>query len=448
MNHLGIEVSVKNVPELDPGFIPLAQFNRAFLAGADKPLDVAVERSNGQVAVWHVKIHSNPAMAAADEYYVERVIKTMLWMYGGFRVYIAGSDELVEKMKVHYSAQGRQAFDWDYMANVFEHPFEIIACDKVPEENSDPKAIGRHLDGCRIGFDAGGSDRKVSAVIDGEPVFSEEVVWFPKINSDPDYHYDGIVAALKSAAEHMPRVDAVGVSSAGVYIDNRTMNASLFLKVPKEIYDETAAFINRDTYVSAGITLTYARVFRKSLVTLPFILLIGVMNPVFDHRVAMTVCGVDVWAGWISFISIVVRGLLSVQAALLLVYVCGFNGVCRALGRLGLPSVMVTQLLMVSRYMQTLGEEAVVPAGPWMASESMAVYNTLYRGVLAFLGIQDQQGCGAPHHSGEFDLDPDLLYLGTGAIVSYALDFLDPGFTPPPRKPSAGVLERLKKQLM
>lgn len=127
----------------------------------------------------------------------------------------------------------------------------------------------------------------------------------------------------------------------------------------KEIYDETAAFINRDTYVSAGITLTYARVFRKSLVTLPFILLIGVINPVFDHRVAMTVCGVDVWAGWISFISIVVRGLLSVQAALLLVYVCGFNGVCRALGRLGLPSVMVTQLLMVSRYMQTLGEEAV-----------------------------------------------------------------------------------------
>lgn len=96
---------------------------------------------------------------------------------------------------------------------------------------------------------------------------------------------------------------------------------------------------------------------------------------------------------------------------------------------------------------RTLGEDAVVPAEPWMASESMAVYNTLYPGVLAFLGIQDQHGCGAPHHSGEFDLDPDRLYLGTGAIVSYALDFLDPSFDPPPRKPTAGVLERLKKQL-
>ncbi|MDE6589550.1 MAG: ROK family protein, partial [Oscillospiraceae bacterium] len=243
------------VPELDPGFIPLAQFNRAFLAGADKPLDVAVERSKGQVAVWHVKIHSDPAFAAADEYYVERVIKTMLWMYGGFRVYLAGSGELAEKMKAHYSAQGRQAFDWDYMASVFEHPFEIVACDKVPEENSDPKAIGRHLEGCRIGFDAGGSDRKVSAVIDGEPVFSEEVVWFPKVTADPDYHYDGIVSALKAAAGHMPRVDAVGVSSAGVYIDNRTMNASLFLQVPRDLFDAKV----KDIYIRA-ITDTFGDV--------------------------------------------------------------------------------------------------------------------------------------------------------------------------------------------
>ena len=106
------------------------------------------------------------------------------------------------------------------------------------------------MEGCRIGFDAGGSDRKVSAVIDGETVYAEEVVWFPKINSDPDYHYEGIVAALKSAASHMPRVDAVGVSSAGVFIGNAPMVASLFIKVPrsnwekvKTIYDRAAAEI-------------------------------------------------------------------------------------------------------------------------------------------------------------------------------------------------------------
>lgn len=254
MKHFGIEVPVKNVPELDKGFIPLTQFNRAFLAGAEQPLDVAVERSNGQVAVWHTKIHGAPDMEQADEYYVERLIKTMLWLYGGFRVYLT-DEALAEKMKIHYSATGRQFFDWDYMASVFEHPFEIVACDKVPEEKGGAKAIGRHLEGCRIGFDAGGSDRKVSAVIDGEPVFSEEVVWFPKINSDPDYHYDGIVSALKAAAEHMPRVDAVGVSSAGVYIDNRTMNASLFLQVPKDLFDTKV----KDIYIRA-ITDTFGDV--------------------------------------------------------------------------------------------------------------------------------------------------------------------------------------------
>jgi len=115
--------------------------------------------------------------------------------------------------------------------------------------------MGGHLQGCRIGFDAGGSDRKVSAVIDGETVFSEEVVWFPKINSDPDYHYNGIVSALKAAAEHMPRVDAVGVSSAGVYINDRTMSASLFLKVPKELHESKV----KNIYIRA-ITDTFGDV--------------------------------------------------------------------------------------------------------------------------------------------------------------------------------------------
>lgn len=255
MKHLGIEVSVQNLPELDPNYIPLFPFYQSFLKDAEKPLDIAVERAGGQVAVYHTKIHGTPDMAEADRYYVERIIKTMLWLYGGFKVYISGDDAICDDMRKFYCAGGQQEFDWDYMANVFEHPFEIVSCDAVPAEKGDPKAIGRHLEGCRIGFDAGGSDRKVSAVIDGEPVFSEEVVWFPKTNSDPDYHYDGIVAALKSAAAHMPRVDAVGVSSAGVYINNRTMNASLFLKVPKDLFDAKV----KDIYIRA-ITDTFGNV--------------------------------------------------------------------------------------------------------------------------------------------------------------------------------------------
>ena len=247
MNKYGINVELKNVPVLDPEFIPLMRFNRAFLADAKKPVGIAVERADGQMAACRTFIHGTPEMREDDCYYIERIVKTLLWMKGGFKVYVSGDERICEYLQSVYCAGGQQEFDWDYMANVFEHPFEVVPVDEIPAAKDDPKAIGGHLGGCRIGFDAGGSDRKVSAVIDGETVYSEEVVWFPKVNADPDYHYGGIVAALKSAAEHMPRVDAVGVSSAGVFINNRTMNASLFLKVPREIYDEKV----KDIYIRA-----------------------------------------------------------------------------------------------------------------------------------------------------------------------------------------------------
>ena len=247
MNRFGVSVELKHTPVLDPDFMPLMRFNHAFLADAKKPVGIAVERADGQMASCRTFIHGTPEMKEADCYYIERLVKTILWMKGGFKVYVSGDEGICEYLKSVYCAGGQQEFDWDYMANVFEHPFEVVLVDEIPQAKDAPKAIGGHLEGCRIGFDAGGSDRKVSAVIDGETVYSEEVVWFPKTNSDPDYHYDGIVAALKSAAEHMPRVDAVGVSSAGVFINNRTMNASLFLKVPKELYDKKV----KDIYIRA-----------------------------------------------------------------------------------------------------------------------------------------------------------------------------------------------------
>ena len=236
MERYNISVQVKNIPALDPGFIPILKFNQAFLAGAQKPVSIAVERADGQVAAFRTFIHGTPEMAQADRYYIDRMVKTALWLQGGFKVYTDDRD-LHDYLSGVYCQGGEREFDWDFMASVFEQPFQVVLTGQVPQTKDAPKAIGGHLEGCRIGFDAGGSDRKVSAVVDGETVFSEEVVWFPKVNADPDYHYEGIVAALKSAAEHMPRVDAVGVSSAGVFINDRTMRASLFLQVPPDLYD-------------------------------------------------------------------------------------------------------------------------------------------------------------------------------------------------------------------
>ena len=247
MEHLGVTFSVKNRPELDPDFMPLQRFNEAFLAGAKKRVGIAVERAGGEMAAVETFIHGTEDMREADHYYIERLVKTMLWMKGGFKIYVRGDGELVDYLRSVYCKGGRQEFDWDYMASVFEHPFEIVPTEVLPAAKDAPKAIGGHTEGCRVGFDAGGSDRKVSAVIDGEAVYSEEVVWFPKTNSDPDYHYKGIVAAFRSAAEHMPRVDAVGISSAGVYINNRTMNASLFLQVPPADFEAKV----KDIYIRA-----------------------------------------------------------------------------------------------------------------------------------------------------------------------------------------------------
>ena len=255
MNKLGVEASLKHIPELDPEFFPVLRFNQAFLRTAQKPMSVAVERDRGQVAVCNTRIHGTPEWFEADCYYMDRLVKSLLWMKGGWKVYVAGDEAIGKYLQQTYSLTGARAFDADFMAGVYERPFEVVLCDQVPAEHDVSQAIGRHMDGCRIGFDAGGSDRKVSAVVDGETMFSEEVVWFPKVTADPQYHYDGIVSALKAAAEHMPRVDAVGVSSAGVYINDRTMVASLFLKVPKDEFDAKV----KDIFIRA-ITDTFGDV--------------------------------------------------------------------------------------------------------------------------------------------------------------------------------------------
>jgi predicted NBD/HSP70 family sugar kinase len=74
--------------------------------------------------------------------------------------------------------------------------------------------------------------------VDGNMVFSEELPWEPKAHPDPEYHYQKIQEGLKLAASHLPRVDAIGGSSAGILVDNQIMVASLFRAVPREIYAE------------------------------------------------------------------------------------------------------------------------------------------------------------------------------------------------------------------
>ena len=229
-----------NAP-LDPGFMPMSvvyrDFEAAVKAAGGQKLTIGLERNDGLTSVYTVEVYPDGTGHDEENHeFVERIVKTLLWARGGYKVIIAGSKIIADKIKADYSEGGARDFDRVFMSEVYEAPFEVIHVpfEQAPVANETAAPVGRHLDGCRIGFDAGGSDRKVSSVVEGEATYSEEVVWFPKLQSDPQYHYDGIMDAMKTAASKMPRVDAIGVSTAGVVIGNRIMTSSLFLKVKNE----------------------------------------------------------------------------------------------------------------------------------------------------------------------------------------------------------------------
>ena len=260
MQYLGIEYQMKHPPKLDPTFIPFGVWREAYLKDAKVPISIAVERDRGRVSVHNTFIHGTPDMAETDYRYVERYVKFLLWSIGGFKVSVCGCPELAKKLQEAYTPAGERQFDYTFVQQMYEKDLQILdlPLDACPAANEQAEPMGGNMDGCRIGFDAGGSDRKVSAVIDGECVYSEEVIWFPKLKEDPDYHYEHILEAFKTAASKMPRVDAIGVSSAGDYIDNEPRVASLFIKVPRENWDKVKTIYTRAAAAIGNVPLVVA----------------------------------------------------------------------------------------------------------------------------------------------------------------------------------------------
>lgn len=223
-------------PALDPGFRPAALARRAFASQATVPVLVALEQADG--SVFHHRtavLEASHPKAASNGFFIERLCKTLLWAYGGRRIWIQGPAGLASGLQSHYRDTAVGRFDSEIIGErIYGGPIEVIQTDDPPPARATSAPLGRHLEGCRIGFDLGGSDRKVAAVQDGRVVFSEEIVWDPYFQSDPRYHLEGIQDSLRRAAAHLPRVDAIGGSAAGVYVNNRVKVASLFRGVSKE----------------------------------------------------------------------------------------------------------------------------------------------------------------------------------------------------------------------
>ncbi len=235
------------VPPLEPSFRPPVLANRAFsgavkAAGGGVPLILALERGDGSVSCFETRVfRDGHPQSAANNLYVERLLKFLLWQRGACRVHVGGPRSVGAYLQECYQPNGLRAFDYRFMGeSVYEKPFSVVSCaaEDVPVEKESSVSLGRHLEGCRIGFDLGASDRKASAVIDGEAVYSEEVVWEPAKHADPSYHFNEVMTGIKTAASKMPRLDAIGGSAAGVYVNNRAMVASLFRGVPKERFHD------------------------------------------------------------------------------------------------------------------------------------------------------------------------------------------------------------------
>ncbi|MGC8738148.1 MAG: ROK family protein [Candidatus Hydrogenedens sp.] len=243
------------VPPMDPGFIPPKLVNDQFKKKVKETKDavkviIALERLNNSISCFETEVFpEGHPLFESGFYYIERILKFLLWQKGGWKVYVYAPKPLIRYLEATYSLQGARAFDYKFMGeDVYENPFTIVPCkseNDVPHANETSQRLGRHMDGCRVGFDLGASDRKASAVIDGEVVYSEETIWEPRKQTDPNYHYNEIMTAIKTAASKMPRLDAVGGSAAGVYVNNRAMIASLFRGVPKERFGEVHELFNR-----------------------------------------------------------------------------------------------------------------------------------------------------------------------------------------------------------
>ena len=235
-------------PQLDPGFVPAALWNREYLKAAretptSRKVRIGVDRPEGTTWIYETTLLPESSEASADTFkYCERIVKFLLWAWGGCDVRISNAPDVVAHLQTVYSANGKRAFDYEFLGEkCFDSEFTIenvsatFLAEVLPQATS---GVGSHK-GNRLGFDLGGSDRKCAALVDGKVIFSEEIKWSPYFQSDPAYHRAGIKDSLKRAAAHLPTVDAIGGSSAGIFINNEPRVSSLFRGISQEDFNKS-----------------------------------------------------------------------------------------------------------------------------------------------------------------------------------------------------------------
>lgn len=98
-------------------------------------------------------------------------------------------------------------------------------------------------------------------------------------------------------------------------------------------------------------------ILKKVLVAAPFALIIGIFNPIMDRQPVAAIGPFIVTGGWVSFVSIMFRFVLTVGSALALVACTGMHRLGAGLEQMGVPRVFIVQLLFLYRYLFVVADE-------------------------------------------------------------------------------------------
>merc|ERR1712232_721677 len=176
------------------------------------------------------------------------MIQETIWRCGATGLQLSGPAKICECLKAAYGADGEFGFEAQTMPKCFGtpdagFPVEVVGEGDLPAAKDTPQECGKDANGCRLAFDLGKSDIKTVAIKDGEVLDSKETEW-DVTNVDPQYHFDAIVAAMKSTIERAKEkgfgdIQAVGGSATGtVSGDNEATWCDIFPNVPPDVYKE------------------------------------------------------------------------------------------------------------------------------------------------------------------------------------------------------------------
>jgi cobalt/nickel transport system permease protein len=174
------------------------------------------------------------------------------------------------------------------------------------------------------------------------------------------------MGSLESSLYSLRHVDELSSQRTFIHqLDPRVKLITTFIFIVTVVsfkkYEITGLFpfVFFPLFVAAGGNLPLKYFFKRLLHLSPFVIFVGIFNPIFDRSVVLRIGQVGITGGWVSFVGILIRYCLTVSALLLLIASTGFNPLCHALERLRIPGVFVIQLMFVYRYIFVLVEESL-----------------------------------------------------------------------------------------